>query len=98
MADPTDTTAIAEIEQLTHCEIEISRCRSPRSTSWSTKGYRQISTAVVSRAGDAEATMFVTVEGKTPVRSRRDSEVSVTAQIPISALQQPSGTMTSRSD
>jgi hypothetical protein len=48
-------------------------------------GYRQVNTAVVNRP--AAGSMFVTSRGKlAPVE--HEAEVSVTAQMPISALQQ----------
>jgi len=89
MADPTDTAAVAEVEQLTHCEIEI--CALPLSAidELVVKGYRQINTSVISRPGGG--TMFITSKGKLQ-NVETESEVSVTAQIPISALQQAVGT------
>lgn len=94
MADPTDTAAVAELEQASHCEIEISALPLSAIDELVEKGYRQINTAVVSRAGTSTATMFITSKGSLPrVGSvEHDAEVSVTAQIPISALQQAVGT------
>ena len=61
------------------------------------KGYRQINTAVT-RMGNQKGTMFVTQRGKdgAPETSSNytDSEVSVTAQIPLSMLQAPDDTDT----
>ena len=59
MADPTDTSAVAEIEQLTHSEIEVSALPLSAIEELVDKGYRQINTAVVHRSG----TMFVTARG-----------------------------------
>ncbi len=92
MADPTDTAAVAELEHASHCEIDV--CALPLSAidELLVKGYRQINTAVVSRAGTSTATMFITSKGSLPRGVELDAEVSVTAQIPISALQQAVGT------
>ena len=87
MADPTDTSAVAEIEQLTHCDVEVNALPLSAIDELVDKGYRQVNTAVVSRAGN---------HGATPVTSRgrnratvpeTESEVSVTAQIPVATLQ-----------
>ncbi|MDX2093576.1 MAG: hypothetical protein SFX73_37390 [Kofleriaceae bacterium] len=88
MADPTDTTAVAEIEQLTHCEIEISALPLSAIDELVEKGYKEVNTAVVSRPGP---TMFITSKGKVS-SVEAESEVSVTAQIPLSALAQAVGT------
>lgn len=92
MADPTDTAAVAELEHASHCEIDV--CALPLSAidELVVKGYRQINTAVVSRAGTSTATMFITSKGSLQRGVELDTEVSVTAQIPISALQQAVGT------
>jgi hypothetical protein len=89
MADPTDSAAVAEIEQITHFEIEVSALPLSAIDELVAKGYRQITTGVVSRPG--RGTMFITSKGKLQ-NVETDSEVSVTAQIPISALQQAVGT------
>jgi hypothetical protein len=85
MADPTDTTAVAEIENLSHCEIDV--CALPLSAieELVERGYQQINTAV-KRVGNTKAMSFVTAKG-TP--SYVESEISVTAQIPLSMLQAP---------
>jgi Type II secretion system (T2SS), protein E, N-terminal domain len=85
MADPTDTSAIVEIEQLTHCDVEIHALPLSAIDELIDKGYRQVNTAVVSRAGNPGATMFVTSRGK--ILLETESEVSVTAQIPLAVLQ-----------
>jgi hypothetical protein len=84
MADPTDTAAVAEIENLTHCEIDIAVLPLSAIDELLEKGYRGISTAVVHRG-----TMFVTGKAKVIPISGDGEEISVTAQIPISALQAP---------
>ena len=83
MADPTDTTAIAELESITHCEIDVVALPLSAIDELLAKGYRQISTAIVHRG-----TMFVTGKAKV-VPSLDGEEISVTAQIPISALRPP---------
>jgi len=83
MADPTDTAAVAEIENLTHCEIDIAVLPLSAIDELLDKGYRPLSTAVVHRG-----TMFVTGKAKV-VPTADGDEISVTAQIPISALQAP---------
>jgi hypothetical protein len=85
MADPTDTSAVLEMESLTHCEIDVSVLPLAAIEELVTKGYKQISTAVVQRP--TGTTSFVTQKGK--IGSAADipeSEVSVTAQIPLIAL------------
>ena len=89
MADPTDAAAVAEIEQLTHSEIEISALSLSAIDELVDKGYRQVNTAIRSRPG---GTMFITSKGKIPTTTEVDAEVSVTAQIPLSELQQAAGT------
>ena len=51
MADPTDTAAVAEVEQLTHCEIEVNALPLSAIDELVVKGYRQINTGVISRSG-----------------------------------------------
>ena len=90
MADPTDTSAVAEIEQLTHCDVEVNALPLSAIDELVDKGYRQINTAIVSRPSNPGATMFVTSRGAAVARlTEIESEVSVTAQIPLSALQAP---------
>ena len=89
MADPTDTTAVAEVELLTNCEIECNALPLSAIDELVAKGYRQINTGVINRPGGG--TMFITSKGKLQ-NVETESEVSVTAQIPISALQQAIGT------
>jgi hypothetical protein len=89
MADPTDTTAVAELEAVSNCEIDIVGLPLSAIDELVAKGYRGINTAVVSRSGGGS--MFITSRGKLGT-IEPESEVSVTAQIPISALQQAIGT------
>jgi len=85
MADPTDTSAVVELEQLAHCDVEVSVLPLSAIDELVDKGYRQVNTAVVSRAGNPGATMFVTSRSRIALEA--ESEVSVTAQIPLAALQ-----------
>ena len=91
MADPTDTSGILEIESLTNnYEIDVSVLPLSAIEELVAKGYRQFSTAVVTRP--TGHTSFITQRGK--IGSAADipeSEVSVTAQIPLLALQAMGG-------
>lgn len=89
MADPTDTTAIAEIEAVSHCEIEVSALPLSAIDELVDKAYRQFSTAVTRRP-TGSGSMFITQRGRLPaIAEAPESEVSVTAQIPIAMLQMP---------
>jgi hypothetical protein len=85
MADPTDTSAILELEQLAACEIEVTALPLSAIEELIEKGYKAFSTAVVNRRDG----LFVT---RKPTRTspikiiEGESEVSVTAQIPLSSL------------
>ncbi|MBA3539963.1 MAG: hypothetical protein H0T79_10075 [Deltaproteobacteria bacterium] len=81
MADPTDTTAIAEIEQLTECEIELTALPLSAIEELVEKGYRQTTTAITRSPGPRLTSRRVppTIE----------QEVSVTAQIPMSSMVAP---------
>jgi hypothetical protein len=86
MADPTDTSAVAELEELTRAEIDVSALPLSAIEELVERGYRQIHTAVVGRPG---RTTFVTSKGKLASLEAPDaeiSEVSVTAQIPVASL------------
>jgi hypothetical protein len=82
MADPTDTAAVAEIEQLTHCDVEVTALPLSAIDELVDKGYRQVNTAVVSRT-DHPGAAVVTSRSRPP---ETESEVSVTAQIPVATL------------
>jgi Type II secretion system (T2SS), protein E, N-terminal domain len=87
MADPTDTAAVAEIEQLTRAEIDVSALPLSAIEELVDRGYRQINTAVVNRSGTGGQSMFVTSKGKiTGAADVSEQEVSVTAQIPLASL------------
>ena len=86
MADPTDTSAILELEQLAACEIEVTALPLSAIEELVEKGYKQFSTAVVSRRDN----LFVqTRTGQVRISHDSESEVSVTAQIPLSTLMGP---------
>ena len=90
MADPTDTSAVAEIEQLTRAEIDVSALPLSAIEELVDKGYRQINTAVVSRPGARGPSVTGPSSSKImgPLEVA-ESEISVTAQIPIASLQPP---------
>jgi hypothetical protein len=85
MADPTDTAAVAEIEQLTHCDVEVNALPLSAIDELVDQGYRQVNTAVVQRVGNPGGPKFVTQRGR--IVPEAESEVSETAQIPFAALQ-----------
>jgi hypothetical protein len=88
MADPTDTSAVAEIEQLTHCDVDVSALPLSAIDELVDQGYRQVNTAVVTRPSNPGSTMFVTSRGGLSSRpAEPESEISVTAQIPLATLQ-----------
>ncbi len=85
MADPTDASAILELEHITHCEIEVTALPLSAIEELLEKGYKAISTQVVPRPRTKSV-----VTRKTPlaidVQSLTEAEVSVTAQIPLGAM------------
>jgi type II secretion system (T2SS) protein E len=81
MADPTDTAAVAEVEQLTHCDIDVSALPLSAIEELVDKGYKQVNTVVTRPGGKVALGIPRPISGDEP------SEVSVTAQIPLSALQ-----------
>lgn len=91
MADPTDTTAIAELEAVSHCEIEVSALPLSAIDELVDRSYRLFSTAVTKRP-TSSSSMFITQRGRHPAAAAPDSpetENSVTAQIPIAMMQVP---------
>jgi hypothetical protein len=88
MADPTDTTAVAEVEHHARCEIDVAALPLSAVEELVDKGYRQTNTAVVNRPTNPGGTMFVTARGKVPPTDA-EAETSVTAQIPLQMLQSP---------
>jgi len=89
MADPTDTSAIAELEQLTHCDVEVSALPLSAIDELVDRGYRQVNTAVVSRAGNPSGRLLVPSRGR--IAPELESEISVTAQIPLGSLADDAG-------
>ena len=97
MADPTDTTAVAELESLTQHEIEVSALPLSAIDELIDKGFRLFSTAVTNRPGNPKGFPAVTARGTGAPdgpNAYTDSEVSVTAQIPLSMLQASDDTET----
>ncbi len=91
MADPTDTSAILELEQLAHAEIEVTALPLSAIEELVDKGYKQFSTAVVHRPKPFGDNLFVTTKNNRPApidgpASAGEGEVSVTAQIPLVSL------------
>ncbi len=96
MADPTDTSAILELEQLSSCEIEVTALPLSAIEELVDKGYRQFSTAVVSRPKPFGGNLFVSTKNNrapAPIdgpTAAGEGEVSVTAQIPLASLAEAS--------
>ncbi|HEY6037428.1 MAG TPA: hypothetical protein VIV58_24270 [Kofleriaceae bacterium] len=86
MADPTDTSAILELEQLAACEIEVTALPLSAIEELVDQGYKAFSTAVVKRAEGLFAGRRPTRTGPIRVTSDFETEASVTAQIPLSSL------------
>lgn len=98
MADPTDTSAVAEMEQLTRAEIDVSALPLSAIEELVEKSYRQSNTAVVSRpVGRAASSPGAAGGGAGGAGASKinglldmsESEISVTAQIPVASLQPP---------
>lgn len=94
LADPTDTAAIAELEQITACEIEVTALPLSSVEEWIEKAYRGLTTAVVKppqeKPGFVSAKLLTTrvhrpSELAIPVLTSPDGEVSETAQIAFRA-------------
>ncbi len=94
MADPTDTATIAELEQITQCEIEVTALPLSAVTEWIEKAYRGLITEVVKPAAhDKDKPLFVrpklittkvhrmASESGIPVLTSPEGEISETAQI-----------------
>jgi hypothetical protein len=97
MADPTDSAAIAELEQLSRCELEVTALPLSAVEELVDRGYRAFSTAVVPRPSRGADNLFITTRpiprprpGTSPPPSE-EGEVSVTAQIPIGNLNLAAG-------
>lgn len=86
MADPTDTSAILELEVIANCEIEVTALPLSAIEELVDKGYKQFSTAVTRPRAFADS--LAPKNRAVPIDGSGDSssEVSVTAQIPLAAL------------
>jgi hypothetical protein len=91
MADPTDTSAILELEVIANCEIEVTALPLSAIDELVDKGYKQFSTAVMrpqmfgrNLAVNTKQNRIVQpIDGPEAAGER---EVSVTAQIPLASL------------
>ncbi len=88
MADPTDTSAILELEVIANCEIEVTALPLSAIEELVDKGYKQFSTAVTGRPRPYSDSLSRPHRMVYPIDGSGDPahEVSVTAQIPLQAL------------
>jgi hypothetical protein len=95
MADPTDTSAILELEVIANCEIEVTALPLSAIDELVDKGYKQFSTAVTRTRLFGDNLAVTTKQNRTPASTTipqpidgtdTSTEVSVTAQIPLSML------------
>jgi hypothetical protein len=91
MADPTDTSAILELEVIANCEIEVTALPLSAIDELVEKGYKQFSTAVTRPKMFGTNLAVTTKQNRSPQpiegpESAGTSEVSVTQQIPLSSL------------
>jgi hypothetical protein len=88
MADPTDASAILELEHITHCEIEVTALPLSAIEELVEQGYKQFSTAITARPRPFSDTLSTGRQPKVVMQldGADASEVSVTAQIPLAAL------------
>jgi len=92
MADPTDTSAILELEVIANCEIEVTALPLSAIEELVDKGYKQFSTAVTKPRTPFGNNLAVTTKNNRtppkPIDGTADpaAETSVTAQIPLSML------------
>ena len=92
MADPTDTSAILELEVIANCEIEVTALPLSAIEELVDRGYKQFSTAVMMRPRPFGTNLSVTTkQHRLPPQAFDEttapgSEVSVTAQIPLASL------------
>jgi hypothetical protein len=89
MADPTDTSAILELEQLAACEIEVTALPLSAIEELVDKGYKAFSTAVVKNRDNLFVTRRQTRTSPIRIAADAESEISVTAQIPLVSLLGP---------
>jgi hypothetical protein len=99
MADPTDTAAIAELEQITGCEIEVVALPLSCVEEWLAKGYASLHTAVTRVPSSSGNLMFVSsklsstamhrlAQGESVIYSG-DNEISETARVAVRASASP---------
>jgi hypothetical protein len=91
MADPTDSAAVAELESVTRCEIDVAALPLSAIEELVDRGYKAVSTGVVSRPrphGDAPPLATRPIAKQT-IEGAGESEISVTARVPLSLLQAP---------
>jgi len=88
MADPTDTSAILELEQLAACEIEVTALPLSAIEELVEKGYHAFSTAITKRRDRLLGSKRPTLNGVRAVGP--EPEVSVTTRIPMAAVVPPS--------
>lgn len=90
MADPTDTSAIAELEQITQCEIELSALPLSIIDAWIEKAYQGLTTEVIKLRPSSPSSFVASKLVTTKVHrapqpmsplSGNEGEVSETAQI-----------------
>jgi Type II secretion system (T2SS), protein E, N-terminal domain len=97
MADPTDTSAILELEVIANCEIEVTALPLSAIEELVDKGYKQFSTAVTRSRPYGDN---LSVSSKRPSFAADGdysaSEVSVTAQIPLALLIPPGADLEAR--
>jgi hypothetical protein len=91
MADPTDTSAILELEVIANCEIEVTALPLSAIDELVEKGYKQFSTAVTTRPRFGNNLAVTTKQNRTPQpidgpEAAGQSEVSVTQQIQLAQL------------
>jgi hypothetical protein len=88
MADPTDTSAILELEVIANCEIEVTALPLSAIEELVEQGYKQFSTAITARPRPFSDTLSTGRQPKVVMQldGADASEVSVTAQIPLAAL------------
>lgn len=84
MADPTDTSAILELEQLAACEIEVTALPLSAIEELVEKGYHGFSTAITRRRDRLLGSKRPTRNGVRAVEL--EPEVSVTTRIPVAAV------------
>ena len=85
MADPTDTSAILELEVIANCEIEVTALPLSAIDELVEQGYKQFSTAVT-RMRPLDSLTSRPNPAPPVIEPATEQEVSVTAQIPLQAL------------